>query len=146
MLLFWVWVYFSFDIRAQKCRLVGRLKLNHFFKFWAQAFYQKKKLYFNIICFKIKFLLYFSSFFFLAFYFTLTFSGETKFSYCRNNCNKKTWIKQNYLFYFSVPENSVSTVQGSSVELPCNVTAPAEGDSVRLVLWFKNESSLPIYT
>ena len=51
-----------------------------------------------------------------------------------------------FLFYFSVPDNSVSTVQGSSVELPCNVTAPLDGDSVRLVLWFKNESSLPIYT
>ena len=50
------------------------------------------------------------------------------------------------IFSFSAPEQSVSAVQGSSVELPCNLTAPIRGDKVRLVLWFKNESSLPIYT
>ena len=51
-----------------------------------------------------------------------------------------------FSFSFSVPEISVSAVQGSSVELPCNLTAPIYGDKVRLVLWFKNDSSLPIYT
>ena len=50
------------------------------------------------------------------------------------------------VYFFSAPEQSVSAVQGSSVELPCNLTAPIRGDKVRLVLWFKNESSLPIYT
>lgn len=40
----------------------------------------------------------------------------------------------------------MSAVQGSSVELPCNLTAPKFNDKVRLVLWFKNDSSLPIYT
>lgn len=40
----------------------------------------------------------------------------------------------------------MTAVQGSSVELPCNITAPILGDKVRLVLWFKNESFLPIYT
>lgn len=49
-------------------------------------------------------------------------------------------------FFFPVPETSVSSVQGSSVELPCNLTAPIYGDKVRLVLWFKNDSNLPIYT
>ena len=49
-------------------------------------------------------------------------------------------------FSFPVPETSVSAVQGSSVELPCNLTAPIYGDKVRLVLWFKNDSNLPIYT
>ena len=49
-------------------------------------------------------------------------------------------------FFFPVPETSVSAVQGSSVELPCNLTAPIYGDKVRLVLWFKNDSNLPIYT
>ena len=51
-----------------------------------------------------------------------------------------------FVLSFSAPEQSVSAVQGSSVELPCNLTAPIRGDKVRLVLWFKNESSLPIYT
>jgi len=45
-----------------------------------------------------------------------------------------------------VPEHSVSAVQGSSVELPCNLTAPIRGDKVRLVLWFKNKSTSPLYT
>ncbi len=40
----------------------------------------------------------------------------------------------------------MTAVQGSSVDLPCNVTAPILGDKVRLVLWFKNDSSLPLYT
>ena len=47
---------------------------------------------------------------------------------------------------FSVPQTTVSAVRGSSVELPCNITAPIFGDKVRLVLWFKDNSSLPIYT
>ena len=44
-----------------------------------------------------------------------------------------------------VPQSRVSAVQGSSVDLPCN-TAPIAGDRVKLVLWFKNNSSLPVYT
>ena len=59
---------------------------------------------------------------------------------------QKSADDQNFAFSFSAPEQSVSAVQGSSVELPCNLTAPIRGDKVRLVLWFKNESSLPIYT
>ena len=45
----------------------------------------------------------------------------------------------------AVPQSRVSAVQGSSVDLPCN-TAPIAGDRVKLVLWFKNNSSLPVYT
>nr|XP_040567358.1 hemicentin-1-like [Lepeophtheirus salmonis] len=47
---------------------------------------------------------------------------------------------------FQIPEQTVSAIQGSSVDLPCNISAPKQGDKVRLVLWFKNDSSLPIYT
>ena len=47
---------------------------------------------------------------------------------------------------FSVPEQTVSSVQGSSVELPCNLTAANPDDKVRLVLWFKGDSRSPIYT
>ena len=49
-------------------------------------------------------------------------------------------------FFFAGVKTSVSAVQGSSVELPCNITAPIYGDKVRLVLWYKNESFNPIYT
>lgn len=41
---------------------------------------------------------------------------------------------------------SVSCVARSSVELPCNLTSPLDDDTVRLVLWFKNDSAKPIYT
>ena len=41
---------------------------------------------------------------------------------------------------------SVSSVEGGSVYLPCNMTSPIDGDKVRLVLWFKNISDKPIYT
>ncbi len=49
-------------------------------------------------------------------------------------------------FLIPVPVTTVAAVQGSSVDLPCNISAPIRGDRVKLVLWFKNESSLPIYT
>jgi len=52
-----------------------------------------------------------------------------------------------FIFSFSETTTLVSAVRGSSVELPCNVTAPLPGDKVRLVLFFKGEdSSKPIYT
>ena len=41
---------------------------------------------------------------------------------------------------------AVSSVEGGSVYLPCNMTSPIDGDKVRLVLWFKNNSDKPIYT
>ena len=45
-----------------------------------------------------------------------------------------------------MPEQTVSSVQGSSVELPCNLTAADRDDKVKLVLWFKGNSKSPIYT
>ena len=51
---------------------------------------------------------------------------------------------------FSVPfaESApvVSAVVGSSVNLPCNITPPDVADRVRLVLFFRNGSKVPIYT
>eukprot|EP00095_Tigriopus_kingsejongensis_P001267 maker-scaffold149_size310270-snap-gene-0.11 protein:Tk01267 transcript:maker-scaffold149_size310270-snap-gene-0.11-mRNA-1 annotation:"PREDICTED: uncharacterized protein LOC663132" len=40
----------------------------------------------------------------------------------------------------------IGAVQGSSVSLPCNITPPIITDKVRLVLFFRNDSKVPIYT
>ncbi len=41
---------------------------------------------------------------------------------------------------------AVVTVEGGRAELPCDISAPARGDSVYLVLWYrKNFSGTPIY-
>ena len=40
----------------------------------------------------------------------------------------------------------INAVQGSSVSLPCNITPPIITDKVRLVLFFRNDSKVPIYT
>lgn len=40
----------------------------------------------------------------------------------------------------------IGAVQGSSVNLPCNITPPIITDKVRLVLFFRNDSKVPIYT
>lgn len=34
---------------------------------------------------------------------------------------------------------------GSNVALPCNVTPLSPGDSVSLILWYRNESVKPLY-
>ena len=39
-----------------------------------------------------------------------------------------------------------TAVEGNSVELPCNITPPIFTDRVRLVLYFRNDSAVPIYT
>ena len=48
----------------------------------------------------------------------------------------------------SVPEGSqttVVTVEGGRAEMPCDISAPALGDSVYLVLWYRKDSGTPIY-
>ena len=49
-----------------------------------------------------------------------------------------------HFFLGDVP--TFTAVQGSSVELPCNITPPIFTDRVRLVLYFRNDSAVPIYT
>lgn len=39
----------------------------------------------------------------------------------------------------------MSVVEGKSVELPCNVTAPGH-DTLDMVFWFKDGSGPPFYT
>ncbi|XP_067143673.1 neural cell adhesion molecule 2-like [Centruroides vittatus] len=41
---------------------------------------------------------------------------------------------------------SLSAVAGGKVDLPCDIASPMEEDEVYLVLWYKDESTTPIYS
>ena len=41
--------------------------------------------------------------------------------------------------------SSVLGVTGGKVALPCNITPPTYDDAVSLILWYKDESTTPIY-
>lgn len=43
-------------------------------------------------------------------------------------------------------QQTVTGVVGGKVSLPCNVTPPTSDDQVSLVLWYKEESTTPIYS
>eukprot|EP00095_Tigriopus_kingsejongensis_P004299 snap_masked-scaffold346_size200932-processed-gene-0.5 protein:Tk04299 transcript:snap_masked-scaffold346_size200932-processed-gene-0.5-mRNA-1 annotation:"RT01315p" len=43
-------------------------------------------------------------------------------------------------------EVDIVTVEGGRAELPCDISAPSPGDSVYLVLWYRQESRTPIYS
>ncbi len=51
-----------------------------------------------------------------------------------------------FVIYISGDVPVYTAVQGSSVEMPCNITPPIFTDRVRLVLYFRNDSAIPIYT
>ena len=40
---------------------------------------------------------------------------------------------------------TVMTVEGGRADLPCDINAPTQGDSVYLVLWYRKDSGTPIY-
>ena len=40
----------------------------------------------------------------------------------------------------------ISVMVDSSVSLPCNMTSNIPGDSVRLVLWFREDKMTPVYS
>ena len=40
----------------------------------------------------------------------------------------------------------ISVMMDSSVSLPCNMTSNIPGDSVRLVLWFREDKMTPVYS
>lgn len=48
---------------------------------------------------------------------------------------------------FSAEKKSVTAVEGGLARLPC-LTVPPNNirDRIKLVLWFKNDSAIPIYT
>ncbi|OXU16349.1 hypothetical protein TSAR_009554 [Trichomalopsis sarcophagae] len=44
-----------------------------------------------------------------------------------------------------IPLYNISVVEGKSIELPCNVTAPGH-DTLDMVFWFKDSTGPPFYT
>lgn len=42
--------------------------------------------------------------------------------------------------------DTVYGVAGGKVALPCNITAPSSDDAVSLILWYKEDSTTPIYS
>ena len=40
----------------------------------------------------------------------------------------------------------ISSLVGSSVSLPCNMTSNTPGDKVKLVLWFREDKMTPVYS
>lgn len=63
-----------------------------------------------------------------------------------------SWIKMYFwIFIFSIRILPVritnhTSVVGESIELPCNTTYPWADEAISLVLWYRNRSTLPIYT
>lgn len=49
-------------------------------------------------------------------------------------------------FQNNVPEKVVWAVLGKTAELPCDVTPPTPADNAKLILWFKDNSIVPIYS
>ena len=52
---------------------------------------------------------------------------------------------QCYIFCLIGPIISMEAVEGKSVQVPCNVSAPDSRDKVYMVLWFKADTGLPLY-
>lgn len=40
----------------------------------------------------------------------------------------------------------MEAIAGTQATLPCNITSPLEDDAVALVLWYKGDMKVPIYT
>ncbi|XP_032668126.1 hemicentin-2 isoform X2 [Odontomachus brunneus] len=49
-------------------------------------------------------------------------------------------------FQNKVPVRLVWAVEGENVELPCDITPPTPSDSINMVLWFKDEVGIPLYS
>lgn len=49
-------------------------------------------------------------------------------------------------FVLSVPLQELQAVSGGRITLPCNITSPLSDDIVALVLWYKGDMKVPIYT
>jgi hypothetical protein len=56
-----------------------------------------------------------------------------------------TYRAKNNLF-FAEPMHQVDVVAGQEAVLPCNTSTPFRDDYIKLVLWFKNNSTMPIYS
>lgn len=40
---------------------------------------------------------------------------------------------------------SIWADEGDNVELPCDISPPTLGDTISMVLWFKDNDGIPIY-
>ncbi|XP_055908823.1 hemicentin-1 isoform X2 [Eupeodes corollae] len=49
-------------------------------------------------------------------------------------------------FQKNIPARLVWAAVGRSVDLPCDLTPPTEQDSVKLLLWFKDTTGIPLYS
>ncbi|XP_011160086.1 hemicentin-2 isoform X1 [Solenopsis invicta] len=49
-------------------------------------------------------------------------------------------------FHNKVPVRLVWATEGDDVELPCDITPPTPEDSVNMVLWFKDNAGIPLYS
>ncbi|XP_012060705.1 PREDICTED: neural cell adhesion molecule 1 [Atta cephalotes] len=49
-------------------------------------------------------------------------------------------------FQNKVPVRLVWATEGDDVELPCDITPPMPEDSVNMVLWFKDNAGIPLYS
>ncbi|XP_043476697.1 uncharacterized protein LOC122507833 isoform X2 [Leptopilina heterotoma] len=49
-------------------------------------------------------------------------------------------------FQDNVPMKSVWADKGDNVELPCDISPPTPGDTISMVLWFKDNDGIPIYS
>ncbi|XP_033218244.1 protein turtle homolog B [Belonocnema kinseyi] len=49
-------------------------------------------------------------------------------------------------FQNNVPMRLVWAAEGDEIELPCDITPPMPGDSVSMILWFKDSDGIPLYS
>ncbi|KAL6256355.1 hypothetical protein P5V15_012472 [Pogonomyrmex californicus] len=49
-------------------------------------------------------------------------------------------------FQNKAPVRLVWAAEGDNVELPCDITPPTPGDRVNMVLWFKDNAGIPLYS
>ncbi|GBL85764.1 Nephrin [Araneus ventricosus] len=63
-----------------------------------------------------------------------------------SNDGDDTTILHNDIDNHRKPPQTLVGVAGSALDLPCNITAPTPDDSVALVLWYKDESTTPLYS
>lgn len=55
------------------------------------------------------------------------------------------FIYENFFIFAISGVTEVTALAKGVAELPCDVTSPDASDPVRLVLWYRAESSTPIY-
>ena len=49
------------------------------------------------------------------------------------------------LILFAEIIGNIEGVAGDKISIPCNITATTPNDAVSLILWYKDDSTVPIY-